>query len=161
MDRDKKRSSLPSWNPNGELTLSTMVSSYLPYAANGSSAATSRTRPSTPPASTYFTTYAEDPDQEPIPTPGAQTHFAFSSTLVRRQPDSPILGKGNFHPLSPVEGLVDRVLGKERELGIEDGRARPPAPPPSHKEVTSSSKFAHMTIEVSSVPILIRPVCLA
>lgn len=144
MDRDKKRSSLTSGNPNGEISLSTMASSYLPYAANGSAAATSRTRPSTPPASTYFTTYAEDPDQEPIPTPGAQTHFAFSSTLVRRAPDSPILGKGNFHPLSPVEGLVDRVLGKERELGIEDGRA----PPPSHKEVTSSSKFAHMTIEV-------------
>ncbi|KAG8952440.1 High affinity Ca2+/Mn2+ P-type ATPase-like protein [Tulasnella sp. 424] len=142
MDRDKKRSSLTSGNPNGEISLSTMASSYLPYGANGSAAA-SRTRSSTPPASTYFTTYAEDPDQEPIPTPGAQTHFAFSSTLVRRAPDSPILGKGNFHPLSPVEGLVDRVLGKERELGIEDGRA----PPPSHKEVTSSSKFAHMTIE--------------
>ncbi|KAG8891669.1 High affinity Ca2+/Mn2+ P-type ATPase-like protein, partial [Tulasnella sp. 403] len=146
LERDKKRSSLPlhtqdTIQPNGgPIRMTTLATSYLPNAST--TQPTSRTRPATPPASTYFTTFAEDPDQEPIPTPAAQTHFAFSSTLVRRPHDSPVIG--SLAALSsPVEGFVDRVIGVHNAK--EDGRARPPAV--SHSETTSSSRFAHMSIE--------------
>lgn len=146
VDRDKKRASLSSNDHHEGISLAAMASSYLPLGGSTSGGgATSRTRPGTPPASTYFTTFAEDPDQEPIPTPDAQTHFAFSSTLVRRATESPLMG--HFHLPPVAEGLVDRVIGIKTDTGegLEDGRSRPP----SHNEVTSSSRFAHMTIDVN------------
>lgn len=153
MDRDKKRSSLTDHPQNGGISLSTMASSYLPlHHTAPRSAATSRTRPSTPPASTYFTTFAGDPQQEPIPTPDAPTHFAFSTTLVRRAEHSPVAGR---HDYSPVEGLVDKVLGRNKGAeyhGLEggNGHALPNGVPLHGNETTSSSRFAHQTIEVSN-----------
>ncbi len=149
--RDKKRSSLIYSNGtlNGESHgMSSVASSVLPlHHSHHGQSSTSR-RSATPPASTYFTTYAQDPDHAPVPGPEAQGHFAFSSTLVRRAPESPTAMRFD---LSPIEGMFDRLrgavgMGEEMDLGGDDGRSRPPA---AHSEVTPSSKFAHMSIDVS------------
>ncbi|KAG8995566.1 High affinity Ca2+/Mn2+ P-type ATPase-like protein [Tulasnella sp. JGI-2019a] len=130
LDRDKKRSSLTDNPQNGGIGLATMASSYLPHYAGGPSTTTSR-RPSTPPASSYFTTFAADPQQEPIPTANAQTHFAFSSTLVRRPEYSPTQTR---HELSPTEGFMNKLPNGGAAL--------------LHgQETTSSSRYAHLTVE--------------
>lgn len=149
-ERDKKRSSLNDYPPNGGIGLATMASSYL---SGGPSNATSRNnRPSTPPASTYFTTFAADPQQKPVPTPDAQTHFAFSSTLVRRPDHSPTLAR---QELGPAEGFFDKVLRRNKAPGYQelesgDGSTMPNGNVVTHhgQETTSSSRFAHLTVEV-------------
>ncbi|KAI6029164.1 hypothetical protein BKA83DRAFT_4031260, partial [Pisolithus microcarpus] len=40
-------------------------------------------RSPSPPASSYFRTVSDLQDGEPQPTPGASTHFAYSTTLRR------------------------------------------------------------------------------
>ncbi|KAG8873580.1 High affinity Ca2+/Mn2+ P-type ATPase-like protein [Tulasnella sp. 331] len=149
VERDKKRSSLTDYPPKGGIGLVTMASSYLP---GGQSSATSRNnRPTTPPASTYFTTFAADPQQEPVPTPHAQTHFAFSSTLVRRPEHSPTAAR---HDMSPGESFLDRVLWRHttpgyQELDSGNGTTAPNGNRVPHhgQETTSSSRFAHLTVE--------------
>jgi len=150
MDRDKKRSSTSS-QYNDPISLSTMASSY--YRPNGATSARniSTTRPSTPPASTYFTTF-DDNDQEPIPTANAQSHFAYSTTLRRHPTELTSPNAQHFH-LPPVEGFVNQVLGAvggerwQRDIEAEPLRN---GGPPSHSEGTSSSRFAHLSIEVRS-----------
>ncbi|KAG8959193.1 High affinity Ca2+/Mn2+ P-type ATPase-like protein [Tulasnella sp. 419] len=155
MDRDKKRSSLPS---KDEIALASVASSYLHRNAEGNGVGpTARSNsigaPRTnSPASNYFTTFAEDPDQPPIPAPGAQSHFAYSTTLRRHGPETSPIAQ-HFH-LPPVEGLVNQVLGA---VGAERWQQHPSneptlpvngfAPSSASKESTASSRFVHMTAD--------------
>ena len=98
-----------------------------PYAATTSSSSPHTTRrlphhsprTSSPPASTYFSPPAGDDQMEMHPTPGAQEHFAYSTTL-RRHSLPPALPHGEAFPSREsvryavdqgTAGLWDRLVG--------------------------------------------------
>ncbi|KAJ7174336.1 Ca-transporting ATPase [Mycena filopes] len=109
-------------------------------------------RSASPPASTYFPLLSGDTGARLRPTPDAEPHFAYSTTLRRHA--------GDGLPRSPTElahvvnaeasNLWSRALsvvtGQPPETGLEDGRA---TPPPMQEGVrdTMSARFAHASVE--------------
>ncbi|KAG8926869.1 High affinity Ca2+/Mn2+ P-type ATPase-like protein [Tulasnella sp. 418] len=86
------------------------------------------------PASKYFTTFEDD--QEPVASPDANSHFAYSTTL-RRHGETASPRSSQFQ-LPPVGGVVNKVLSEDSEAAT---------PIEVQPGATSSSKFVHITVE--------------
>ncbi|KAG2142271.1 uncharacterized protein EDB93DRAFT_611333 [Suillus bovinus] len=66
----------------------------------------SHQRSPSPPASSYFPTVSAIQSGEPQPTPGASTHFAYSTTLRRHHAEGPVLQlPSNFSGVTSSDGL--------------------------------------------------------
>ncbi|KAJ7672090.1 hypothetical protein B0H17DRAFT_1017457 [Mycena rosella] len=108
-------------------------------------------RSASPPASTYFPLLSGDTGARLRPTPDAESHFAYSTTLRRHHPDGLPLSPTDFASAVNAEAsslwsrAVGVVTGQPPETSVEDGRATPPA----RQEVrdTMSARFAHCSIE--------------
>ncbi|KIK25809.1 hypothetical protein PISMIDRAFT_9331 [Pisolithus microcarpus 441] len=115
-------------------------------------------RSPSPPASSYFRTVSDLQDGEPQPTPGASTHFAYSTTLRRHHREH---GLGiPLHPKLPTgvtaDGLWNRIVkfltgGSSHDDGLDDGRALVDrdlkAPQRERRRETPSARFAHWSVE--------------
>lgn len=152
---DKKRSSLT--NLPEEIVQMTAFSTASSAFTTGNTVSRSahntnsgaNQRSDSPPASTYFSGFS-GPHYEPLPTPDALAHFAYSTTLRRHHvetsitPDMPILG-----PLQPIVASVEEAGGWFKKFGIGTSRSHDellPAPPP---RLTPAAKYAHLTVEVA------------
>ena len=129
-----------------------------PYSATSSSSSPYTTRrllhhpprTSSPPASTYFSPPVGDDQMEMHPTPGAQAHFAYSTTLRRHSlPHAPPHGEA-FPGRESVRyavtdqgsaGLWDRLLGivKGKSGGSPGGNGYIPV---AKTEQTPSATYA-------------------
>ncbi|KIJ51258.1 hypothetical protein M422DRAFT_244442 [Sphaerobolus stellatus SS14] len=127
----------------------------MPVSRNGGyNAVPAQPRPDSPPASAYFSGFS-GPHDEPTPTPGAQAHFAYSTTLRRHNVDGQEAQP--FGPLQPLMTSVEEaggwfkrfskgILGGDsREDTMENGFERTQGTRPPKD--TPSAKYAHMTVE--------------
>ncbi|RDB25132.1 Calcium-transporting ATPase 1 [Hypsizygus marmoreus] len=114
-------------------------------------------RTPSPPASAYFPLLSADSSARLRPTPDAEAHFAYSTTLRRHHSEVSALASP-AHLASAVNAeassLWSRAVGiltrqrpdGDREPRLEAGRVSPPMPrEPS--AATASAQFAHTTIE--------------
>ncbi|KAI6029201.1 hypothetical protein BKA83DRAFT_4489162 [Pisolithus microcarpus] len=138
--------------------VSTSAHSILPTFVGPSGLVQTPLRTSSPPASSYFPTVSALQNGEPQPTPGASTHFAYSTTLRRHHHEHSL-----SIPLPPklphgvtADGLWRRIVkfltrGRSYDDGLEDGRALIdrdlPAPQRERRRETPSARFAHWSIE--------------
>ncbi|KAF8161750.1 Ca-transporting ATPase [Mycena galopus ATCC 62051] len=120
-------------------------------------------RSASPPASTYFPLLSGDSGARLRPTPDAESHFAYSTTLRRHQPDGPPISPVNIAYAVEAEAsnlwsrVVSAVSGQTPDRNLEIGRATPPpgtswdgqSTQPLAQEVrdTASARFAHCSIE--------------
>ncbi|KAG2109397.1 uncharacterized protein F5147DRAFT_798654 [Suillus discolor] len=98
-------------------------------------------RSPSPPASSYFPSVSTIQSGEPQPTPGAATHFAYSTTLRRHHLEGPILHP-DFSGITSSEGLPS-LWQKLGERVSQHSRLREDR----DKRDTPSARFAHWTIE--------------
>ncbi|KAF8588832.1 Ca-transporting ATPase [Ramaria rubella] len=127
--------------------------------AGGYNAVPTLPRTDSPPASAYFTGFS-GPHDEPLPSAGAQAHFAYSTTLRRHNVDAVTpLENQAFGPLQPLVstveeagGWIKRVMdgvsgGPSSEERLENGRGdREQVHQSSHSE-TPSAKYALLSVE--------------
>lgn len=152
---DKKRSSLT--NLSDEVVqmsaFSTASSTFttrntVSRGAHSSNSGTNQ-RPDSPPASAYFSGFS-GPHYEPLPTPDALAHFAYSTTLRRHHietpitPDLPMLG-----PLQPIVASVEEAGGWLKRFGIGTSQSRDMSNHVSPPKLTPAAKYAHLTIEAA------------
>ncbi|KAF8499358.1 Ca-transporting ATPase [Gautieria morchelliformis] len=140
---------------------STAASTYSrqPVSRNGAyTAVPAPPRSESPPASAYFSGFA-GPHDEPLPSAGAQAHFAYSTTLRRHNVDvvaSP--ERQGFGPLQPLVSGVDEAGGWLRRIanGVSGGASREDRAEngwgehsQSHRQQkeTPSAKYAHVAVE--------------
>jgi Ca2+-transporting ATPase len=125
----------------------------------------SHQRSPSPPASSYFPSVSAIQSGEPQPTPGAATHFAYSTTLRRHHLEGPNLQLSpNFNDVTSSEGLpslwqkAKGVLARfsdGAENRYELASAGEWVSQPSRlredrdRRETPSARFAHWTVEVS------------
>ena len=119
-------------------------------------------RTPSPPASAYFSKFVGD-EQEPQPTPDAQAHFAYSTTLRRHHLDGPLnLGTPHSSTFPGLEslrsavtdegpsGLWDRlvksVTGRAGQSS-ENGYTSVPTGEQRQQE-TPSARYVNHTVEV-------------
>lgn len=154
--------------------VSTSAHSILPIYANQGHSQPDHRAPS-PPASSYFPSVSSLQTGEPQPTPGASTHFAYSTTLRRHQNEGS-LGLhlhlppkvSDIAPSVTAAGLwqkaVSAVTGQrgqddalEGGYSLVGGRSSPPPVHREEKKDTPSARFAHWNVEVSGVtlPVLV------
>ena len=127
-----------------------------PVSRNGGyTAASTLPRPASPPASTYFSDFP-GPHDEPLPTAGAQAHFAYSTTLRRHSVE--FTERPEFGVLQPLVSSVEEAGGwlkrvtdgvrgdASREQVLEDGWRETSQSHRQHRE-TPSSKYAHLPVE--------------
>ena len=150
--------------PKSQMSTSSALSR--PVAFNGGQGfyqADSPRSPS-PPASTYFPHVSLDLDREPRPTPDADQHFAYSTTLRRHHHERSFSGRMSVDGLKDtlategVTGLWSRVVGhvtgqarndfSSMENGYAPVQTHPDATErePKSKD-TPSSRFAHLSAE--------------
>lgn len=117
-------------------------------------------RSPSPPASSYFPSVSTIQSGEPQPTPGAATHFAYSTTLRRHHLEGPILHP-DFSGITSSEGLpslwqkAKGVLGRQLSDNAAETRYELAERVGQHsrlredrdKRDTPSARFAHWTIE--------------
>lgn len=162
---DKKRSSLNNLpdevvQMSAFSTASSAHSRIGAVSRNGGYNVVPQQRPDSPPASAYFSGFS-DPHHEPTPTPGAQAHFAYSTTLRRHQLDSVLTPDvQQFGSLQPfvcrleeaggrLKKFIEEAIGRSPpEDALENGlpmteRVRPLAATPSSKYAL---KTAHETL---------------
>ena len=115
-----------------------------------------------PPASSYFPSFADTEFGEPQPTPGATNHFAYSTTLRRHSVESVGFVPQMLSDIAPVaaaDGLFQKVFrvvtGKRsRDDAVEsnyvrvDERSTSPRTNREEKRDTPSARFAHCSVEV-------------
>ncbi|KAF8132000.1 hypothetical protein EV363DRAFT_1398374 [Boletus edulis] len=124
-----------------------------------SSAAPDHSRPPSPPASSYFPTCGDTQYGEPQPTPGASSHFAYSTTLRRHhtEPNSfipqklsdiaPGVADGNlFHKMLGT-GQLAREDTLESGYSLVNGRSTPSRMNREERRDTPSARFAHWSVE--------------
>jgi len=158
---DKKRSSLNNL-PDEVVQMSafsTASSAYsrMPVSRNGGYNAVPAPRADSPPASAYFSGFS-GPHHEPTPTPDAQAHFAYSTTLRRHNVETGISQEAQaFGPLQPVISGVEQAGGwlkrmwdgvnggSSAEESLENGWDRAQGSRPM--QATPSAKYAQMTVE--------------
>lgn len=125
----------------------------------------SHQRSPSPPASSYFPSVSAIQSGEPQPTPGASTHFAYSTTLRRHHLEGPGLQiSSNFNDITSSEGLPSlwqkakgalARLSDGTENRYELASAGEWVGQPSRlredrdRRETPSARFAHWTVEVS------------
>jgi P-type Ca2+ transporter type 2C len=106
-----------------------------------------------PPASSYFPTLCEEEHSEPQPTPEAQAHFAYSTTLRRHRREDSFGKMGVREADTDVQSLWTKAIGYitgqegERYERLENGHAEPPSTYEERRN-TFSARFAHSTVEV-------------
>ncbi|KAH7883388.1 hypothetical protein F5I97DRAFT_1930939 [Phlebopus sp. FC_14] len=146
--------------------VSTSAHSILPLYAGPSHQAHSSQdyRSPSPPASSYFPTVSTLDSGEPLPAPGASTHFAYSTTLRRHHAEGSLNLHlpPNFSDITPkvtAEGLWQRALsavtgkkyGQDEALeggyALVSGRSSPPPGLREEKKDTPSARFAHWSVE--------------
>jgi len=118
-------------------------------------------RSPSPPASAYFPLLSADTNTRLRPTPDANAHFAYSTTLRRHQSEgaaalaSPAVFAAavNAEATSLWTRAINKITGRDsiEYQPVENGRATPPAQREVPKD-TASGKFAHLTAEVSLTP---------
>ena len=122
-------------------------------------------RADSPPASAYFPLLSADTNARLRPTPDAEAHFSYSTTLRRHQSEgaaalaSPAVFAAavNAEATSLWTRAVNAITGRQTNeyQPVESGRATPSVQAREEAKDTASGKFAHYTVEVSNVlPIL-------
>ncbi|KAG8220490.1 hypothetical protein J3R82DRAFT_3186 [Butyriboletus roseoflavus] len=120
-----------------------------------------QSRPPSPPASSYFHSFADTQFGEPQPSPGASSHFAYSTTLRRHHAEPTSLIPQKLSDIAPgvtAEGLLQRafrtVTGErsrndalESGYSLVNGRSSPPRTNREDKRETPSARFAHLSVE--------------
>lgn len=121
-----------------------------------------RSRPPSPPASSYFPFVADTQFGEPQPAAGASSHFAYSTTL-RRHRHSESIGfipqkLSDIAPGVTAENLLQKALGAvtgrrsndvlENGYSLVNGRSNSPRTNREERRDTPSARFAHWSIEV-------------
>lgn len=123
----------------------------------------SNPRSPSPPASAYFPLLsAQDTTSRLRPTPNAEAHFAYSTTLRRHQSDTAaaLASPAEFAAAVNAEaaGLWTRTINTITGRGTNEyqqvGRETPPIPQREETKDTASGKFAHLTVEVNSTCLL-------
>lgn len=163
---ERKRSQAHELTIIPESHMSTSSALSRPVAFNGSQGfyQADGPRSPSPPASTYFPHVSLDLDREPRPTPDADQHFAYSTTLRRHHHEGSLSGRvsvDGFKDILANEGAaglwsraVSHVTGQARSdyAAMENGYA----PVQSHPDAaereqkskdTPSSRFAHLSAE--------------
>ena len=116
-------------------------------------------RSPSPPASAYFPLLsAQDTTSRLRPTPDAEAHFAYSTTLRRHQTETAaaLASPAEFAAAVNAEaaGLwtrtINTITGRQTNEYQPVGRETPPITQREETKDTASGKFAHMTVEVSS-----------
>ncbi len=116
-------------------------------------------RTPSPPASAYFPLLSADTNTRLRPTPDAESHFAYSTTLRRHHSEaraaslaSPAVFAAavNAEATSLWTRLVNTITGKSTNeyQAVENGRNTPPITQRTESKDTASAKFAHHTVEV-------------
>lgn len=119
-------------------------------------------RPPSPPASSYFLSFADTQFGEPQASPGASSHFAYSTTLRRHHTEPMGLIPQKLSEITPgatAESLLQRALRavsgqRSRNDALENGysavngRSSPPRTNREDKRDTPSARFAHWSVEV-------------
>ncbi|KAG9312287.1 E1-E2 ATPase-domain-containing protein [Chiua virens] len=119
-------------------------------------------RPPSPPASSYFSSFDDTQFAEPQPTPGATSHFAYSTTLRRHHAASMDIKLSGISQGVTAEGFFqkawDAVAGRRSrddvlELGGYPSVSRRPSPSRNREEKrdTPSARFAHCSVEETVV----------
>jgi Ca2+-transporting ATPase len=118
--------------------------------------------PPSPPASSYFPTFADTQFGEPQPTPGATSHFAYSTTLRRHHAEPMGLIPQRLPHIAPgvtAEGWLQKALGavtgqRSKDDALESGyslvndHSTPLRTNREEKPDTPSARFAHWSVEV-------------
>lgn len=142
--------------------------------ASGSGAGMAARSPS-PPASSYFPLLSADTNARLRPTPDAEAHFAYSTTLRRHHSDGAALNSPTQFAAAveaeatslwkralltitgqPDPQQRDRDRDIQRAEGVESGLGEQRSPPlvgglqKEQKKDTASAKFAHYGVEVRS-----------
>ena len=114
-------------------------------------------RTPSPPASAYFPLLSADTNTRLRPTPDAESHFAYSTTLRRHHSEGASLASPavfaaavNAEATSLWARLVNTITGKSTNeyQAVEGGRNTPPITQRTESKDTASAKFAHHTVEV-------------
>lgn len=110
-------------------------------------------RSPSPPASAYFPSLSSDANAIFRPTPDAESHFAYSTTLRRHQSEAAAALKSpavfaaafNAEASSLWTRVVNTVTGRQMNeyQRVENGTSKDDA------KNTASAKFAHYPIDVS------------
>ncbi|KAF8840364.1 calcium-transporting P [Paxillus ammoniavirescens] len=144
--------------------VSTSAHSILPLYAGSSNSGHPQPdhRAPSPPASSYFPSVSDTQTGEPQPTPGASTHFAYSTTLRRHQAEGSLsLHAPKLSDITPgvtAEGLWQKAVSAVTGQRVQDdaleggyslvgGRTTPPLPHHEDKKDTASARFAHWSVE--------------
>lgn len=116
-------------------------------------------RSPSPPASAYFPLLsAQDTTSRLRPTPNAEAHFAYSTTLRRHQTDTAaaLASPAEFAAAVNAEAAslwtraINTITGRQTNEYHPVGRDTPPVTQREETKDTASGKFAHQTVEVSS-----------
>jgi len=150
-------------------------SSAANYRVNGQRSPTGHGYPNPrspyPPASAFFPLLSADTTSRLQPTPDAEAHFAYSTTLRRHQTEGASLASpADFAAVVNAEAsslwtrTVNTVMGRQtNEYQPVDARDTPLVAPREETKTTASGKFAHLTLEASSIYIFssfVQPVTL-
>ena len=151
----KKRSltSIPIHSPMASSSSSTIYR-YTQGPANGHYPP----RSESPPASAYFPLLsAGDPNAGLRPTPDAEAHFSYSTTLRRHQPESAaaLASPAVFAAVVNAEAsslwtrAINYITGNTNQYQAVDSGRETPAK--EENRDTASAQFAHCSIEVCYV----------
>ncbi|KAF9486080.1 Ca-transporting ATPase [Pholiota conissans] len=114
-------------------------------------------RTPSPPASAYFPLLSADTNTRLRPTPDAESHFAYSTTLRRHHSDgaaltSPaVFAAVNAEATSIWRRAVNTITGQQTNeyQAVEGGRESPQITQRETTKDTASAKFAHHTVEAT------------
>jgi Ca2+-transporting ATPase len=105
--------------------------------------------PSSPPASAYFSVFPEAQDQDRlVASPGADVHFAYSTTL-RRYPVTSALDYINEKATSLWSRVISVIEGKQQLFKDDEDAHRDDNLGRTESTNTASARFAHCTVEAS------------
>lgn len=155
----------PRTNSSGMGERKKRTMSAIPLTSVGSTSSSSHRlayqsdRSPSPPASAYFPLLSADSNARLRPTPDAESHFAYSTTLRRHQSEASALASP-AHLANAVDAearslwsrAVSLVTGQRPEhqyAALDNGRASPPTQQRDPQAMTASAQFAHTTPEVS------------
>ena len=145
--------------------VSTSAHSMLYPMSSSGHPAPDRSSPPSPPASSYFPTCAETQFGEPQPTPGATSHFAYSTTLRRHHAEPTDFIPHKLSDIAPgvnAQSFLQKALGVvtgqrskddtlENGYSLVNGRSTPSRMNREERRDTPSARFAHWSVEVCSI----------
>ena len=130
-------------------------------------------RSDSPPASAYFSNFAQDDAYAPRPTADASAHFAYSTTLRRHHPEGPLaFPQSPPGPTFPRFDDLRNTIAEEGPTGVWDrfvhflkefwpggaeAEYQPVVTRREERKDTPSARFAHFSAEVrrsSDIPVI-------